>query len=56
MKNDSDLNPNIKLGFAKLLDCLDIYLDNIETLKESEEMQININIYNGVTLENKEIM
>src|SRR5204862_1121552 len=52
--SESNINDNIKIGFSKLLNCLDLYLDqqiNIADINES-----NISIYGSVTLENGAII
>jgi hypothetical protein len=49
--NDPDLKKEMKLGFEKLLKCLDVYLEFYgQKLSEHEEMDIKFHIYSGVTL------
>ena len=49
--NDPDLEKEMKLGFEKLLACLDLYLEFYnQKLSEHEEIDIKFYIYSGVTL------
>ena len=49
--NDPDLEKEMKLGFEKFLDCLDVYLNfHKKKLSEHDEIDIKFHIYSGVTL------
>ncbi|RHZ87186.1 hypothetical protein Glove_40g155 [Diversispora epigaea] len=55
--NDPDLEKEIKLGFEKFLECLDVYLDFYDRkLSEHEEIDMIFHIYGGVTLKFGSIM
>jgi hypothetical protein len=55
--NDPELKNEMKLGFEKFLDCLDVYLEFYnQNLSEHEEIDLKFHIYSGVTLKNGAIM
>jgi len=55
--NDPNLEKEMKLGFEKLLKCLDVYLEFYrQNLSEEEEIDIKFHIYGGITLKNGAIM
>jgi hypothetical protein len=49
--NDPDLEKEMKLGFEKFLECLDVYLEiYYQNLSEHEEIDMKFRIYGSVTL------
>jgi len=55
--NDPDLKKEMKLGFEKFLECLDVYLELYnQNLSERDEIDIKFLIYSGVILKNGAIM
>jgi len=55
--NDPDLEKEMKLGFEKFLECLDVYLEiYYQNLSEHEEIDMIFHIYGGVTLKFGSIM
>ncbi|RHZ49132.1 hypothetical protein Glove_529g10 [Diversispora epigaea] len=49
--NDPDLEKEMKLGFEKFLECLDVYLEiYYQNLSEHEKIDMIFHIYGGVTL------
>ncbi|RHZ70967.1 hypothetical protein Glove_264g59 [Diversispora epigaea] len=49
--NDPDLEKEMKLGFEKFLECLDVYLEiYYQNLSEHEKIDMIFHIYSGVTL------
>ncbi|RHZ84686.1 hypothetical protein Glove_78g183 [Diversispora epigaea] len=55
--NDPDLEKEMKLGFEKFLECLDVYLEiYYKNLSEHEKIDMIFHIYGGVTLKFGSIM
>ncbi|RHZ83445.1 hypothetical protein Glove_92g83 [Diversispora epigaea] len=55
--NDPDLEKEMKLGFEKFLECLDIYLEiYYQNLSEHEKIDMIFHIYGSVTLKFGSIM
>ncbi|RHZ49790.1 hypothetical protein Glove_511g19 [Diversispora epigaea] len=55
--NDPDLEKEMKLGFEKFLECLDVYLDFYDRkLSEHKEIDMIFHIYGGVMLKFGSIM
>ncbi|RHZ78579.1 hypothetical protein Glove_160g14 [Diversispora epigaea] len=55
--NDPDLEKEMKLGFEKFLECLDVYLEiYYQNLSEHEKIDMIFHIYGGVTLKFGSIM
>ncbi|RHZ86070.1 hypothetical protein Glove_55g13 [Diversispora epigaea] len=55
--NDPDLEKEMKLGFEKFLECLDVYLEiYYQNLSEHEKIDMIFHIYSGVTLKFGSIM
>ncbi|RHZ87029.1 hypothetical protein Glove_41g64 [Diversispora epigaea] len=55
--NDPDLKKEMKLGFEKFLECLDVYLEiYYQNLSEHEKIDMIFHIYGGVTLKFGSIM
>ncbi|RHZ76837.1 hypothetical protein Glove_188g59 [Diversispora epigaea] len=55
--NDPDLEKEMKLGFEKFLECLDVYLEiYYQNLSEHEKIDMIFHIYGGMTLKFGSIM
>ncbi|RHZ64230.1 hypothetical protein Glove_326g235 [Diversispora epigaea] len=55
--NDPDLEKEMKLGFEKFLECLDVYLEiYYQNLSEHKKIDMIFHIYGGVTLKFGSIM
>lgn len=51
-----NIHDNMKIGFGKFLNCLDLYLDQQIDITNLDESSVSVCVYKSVTLENGAIM